>query len=123
LLLGQGLPRSTAAVLQNSGWAVEHNFDSCLSRATDVELLEVARRDRRIIITLDADFHALLAVANADSQSVIRNRREGLRGETLAALLIDIWPRIIQQMGKGALVTITETTLRIRRLPIDRTSE
>lgn len=72
LLLDQGLPRSAVAVLQKVGWDVVHTFEVGLSRAADVELLEVARRASRTVVTLDADFHALLAVANANSPSVIR---------------------------------------------------
>lgn len=120
ILLDQGLPRTAAALLQKAGWDVVHTFDAGLSRATDVELLEVARRERRTVVTLDADFHALLAVADATSPSVIRIRLEGLRGEGLTELLISIWPKIGRQVGKGALVTVTESSLRIRRLPISK---
>lgn len=123
LLLDQGLPRSAVAVLQKVGWDVVHTFEVGLSRAADVELLEVARRESRTVVTLDADFHALLAVANANSPSVIRIRLEGLRGENLAELLISIWPKISRQVEKGALVTVTESALRIRRLPIDQNTD
>lgn len=123
LLLDQGLPRSAVAVLQKIGWDVVHTFEVGLSRAADVELLEVARRESRTVVTLDADFHALLAVANANSPSVIRIRLEGLRGENLAELLISIWPKISRQVEKGALVTVTESALRIRSLPINQNTD
>jgi predicted nuclease of predicted toxin-antitoxin system len=123
LLLDQGLPRSAVAVLQKVGWDVVHTFEVGLSRAADVELLEVARRESRTVVTLDADFHALLAVANANSPSVIRIRLEGLRGENLAELLISIWPKISRQVEKGALVTVTESALRIRSLPINQNTD
>lgn len=120
LLLDQGLPRSAAEILRRHGWEVVHTFEAGLSRATDVELLEVARREKRTIITLDADFHALLAVTNADSPSVIRIRQEGLRGDRLAELLVRIWPKITRQIDHGALVTVTDSAIRIRSLPVDR---
>ena len=123
LLLDQGLPRSAADMLQKAGWDVVHTFDVGLSRATDMELLEFARRERRTVVTLDSDFHALLAVSNAGSPSVIRIRQEGLRGENLAALLTSVWPKVSQKIEKGALVSITESALRIRRLPINQITE
>lgn len=107
-------------MLQKVGWDVVHTFEAGLSRAMDIELLEVARREKRVVVTLDADFHAILAVANADAPSVIRIRQEGLRGENLADLLTSIWPKIARQVEKGALVTITESALRIRRLPVSK---
>jgi predicted nuclease of predicted toxin-antitoxin system len=42
-----------------------------------------ARREGRVIVTLDADFHALLALSNAATPSVVRLRIEGLRARPL----------------------------------------
>ena len=69
-----------------------------MSRSTDRLILERARAEQRTVITLDADFHALLAVGNESSPSVIRIRREGLRGDELAGLLHRIWPMIQAQV-------------------------
>ena len=71
-----------------------HAYESGLSRAADRQILEHARRDRRTVVTLDADFHALLAVENAGGPSVIRIRREGLTGADLAGLLVQLWPTV-----------------------------
>ena len=70
------------------------------------------------MLTLDADFHALLAVANESGPSVIRIRREGLKGREIAALLLAIWPRIETRVQRGAMVTVTETNIRVRNLPL-----
>lgn len=89
-----------------------------LSRATDEEIIEYARSEKRICVTLDADFHAILALSDEVAPSVIRIRIEGLKGKELAALLQTIWPRIAEHLDIGSLVVITERTVRIRRLPI-----
>ena len=97
-----------------------HASEARLSRATDTEILEHARQSNRFVVTLDADFHAILAVTNADSPSVIRIRQEGLRGPELAELLQQVWNKINTQLQDGALVTVTSTTVRIHRLPVFR---
>jgi predicted nuclease of predicted toxin-antitoxin system len=43
-----------------------------MSRAEDIEILERARTDGRICITLDADFHSLPAISGERKPSVIR---------------------------------------------------
>jgi predicted nuclease of predicted toxin-antitoxin system len=118
LLLDQGLPRSTAKLLSDAGWDVAHVGDIGLSRAEDLRILEHARQDNRICVTLDADFHSLLATSEAKSPSVVRIRREGLNGKAICDLLLKIWPRIETAVNEGALVTITERSVRVRALPI-----
>ena len=48
-----------------------------------------SRKECYVAVTLDADFHTLLAISGATLPSVIRLRTEGLRGEALANLLAD----------------------------------
>jgi len=79
LLLDQGLPRSLAALLRQNSVDTIHVGEISLATASDEEILQHARTDQRIIVTLDADFHALLALAMAAEPSIIRIRIEGLR--------------------------------------------
>ncbi|WP_435548768.1 DUF5615 family PIN-like protein [Desulfobacterium sp. N47] len=118
ILLYQGLPRTAADILRDKGWDILHTGDIGLSRASDQEILAYARLEKRVIITLDADFHALLAVQNAKSPSVIRIRYEGLKGTELANLIETIWLKIHTQLESGAMATVTRTSIRIRKIPI-----
>ena len=118
ILLDQGLPRSAVKILGIRGWDVLHTGDIGLSNASDREIIEYARKEGRVVITLDADFHAILAVENAREPSVIRIRQEGLRGDALAELIEKIWPKIQSQLETGALVTVTEKSIRVRKIPI-----
>jgi len=81
LLLDQGLPRSTVRHLASMGIAAEHVGDLGLARAADVHILDVARERQAVVVTLDADFHAIMATSHATSPSVVRIRIEGLKGE------------------------------------------
>lgn len=118
VLLDQGISRSAIAQLRDAGWDAVHVYDIGLGQASDRHILDYARAEGRICITLDADFHALVAVSNDIVPSVIRLRREGLRGPELAQLILGIWPRIEAQVSQGALVTVTSKSTRVRFLPI-----
>lgn len=118
LVLDQGLPRSAAELLRQQGWDVLHVAECGLSEATDTRILEYARTNSRAVCTLDADFHALLAVSGATGPSVVRIRLEGLKGPELASLLQLIWSRIEAPLETGAIVTVTERAVRLRRLPV-----
>ena len=120
LLLDQGLPRSTAGLLTQAGWDVVHVSEIGMSRAADSDVLARARAEARICVTLDADFHSLLAISGEDGPSVIRIRKEGLNAGALAALLQGIWPGIEAALRGGAMVTVTDRSVRVRRLPIAR---
>jgi predicted nuclease of predicted toxin-antitoxin system len=61
LLLDQGLPASTAVLLRQSGWDVVHVSEIGMSRASDTDIVQRARAELRVCVTLDADFHSLLA--------------------------------------------------------------
>ncbi len=74
LLLDQGLPRSTVKHLAAAGMAAEHVGDLGMSRAKDDAILETARQLKAVVITLDADFHHLLAASRATLPSVVRMR-------------------------------------------------
>ena len=96
-----------------------HVIDVGLSHARDEEILKFAQSEKRVVVTLDADFHALLAVRNASSPSVIRLRREGLRGCDIADLLLSVWKRASLSLEGGAMVSVTDKAIRIRKLPIE----
>ena len=118
LLLDQGLPRLSARLLTEAGWDVVHVADIGMSRAADSDILHRAVIENRVCVTLDADFHAQVATRGARSPSVIRIREEGLDAFALAALSQTIWHGIAEALENGAMVTVTERSAHVRRLPI-----
>ena len=71
-LLDQGLPRSTVGHLEAMGLEAEHVGSLGLATATDEMILAEGRSRGAVVVTLDSDLHALLALSNASSPSVIR---------------------------------------------------
>jgi predicted nuclease of predicted toxin-antitoxin system len=120
LLLDQGLPRSTVRHLAAKGIAAEHVGDLGLASAADSLILDVARGRHAAVVTLDADFHALLAATAAVTPSVVRIRIEGLDGERVAAILLQVMAVAGAEVEAGAVVSVTAQRIRVRLLPIGR---
>ena len=120
LLLDQGLPRSTVLYLQNDGIEAVHVGDRGLATASDSEILNFGQQEGMVVVTLDADFHTLLALSGLTGPSVIRIRIEGLRGEALAKLIVSVLQVCNDDLVKGAMVSVTENGIRIHRLPVSR---
>ena len=73
----------------------------------------------KLLHTVDEVVAGTVAVTNAATPSVIRLRIEGLKGEALARLLIEVWPQITKHVDhRAAMITITDKKVRVRSLPI-----
>ena len=118
LLLDQGLPRSAVRHLAEMGVVVEHVGELGMATATDADILEAARQRQAVAVTLDSDFHALLAMSGAVRPSVVRIRIEGLKGEPLTTILQRVLSVAGTELEAGAVVSVTTDRIRVRRLPI-----
>jgi predicted nuclease of predicted toxin-antitoxin system len=118
VLLDQGLPRSAATLLREAGHDAVHTAECGLARAPDDEILQAARRQDRIAVTLDADFHTSLALEGASTPSVIRIRIEGLRGPEVASLILRVMDLCESDLAEGAAITVKPASVRIHHLPI-----
>jgi predicted nuclease of predicted toxin-antitoxin system len=118
LLLDQGLPRSAAVLLRAAGIDSDHVGNRGMATASDAEILALALAEGLVVVTLDADFHTLLALSAATAPSVIRIRIEGLRAPELVALLQTVLVQVDQELNAGAVVTVQEQRIRVRRLPL-----
>lgn len=118
LLLDQGLPRSAFSLLIQRGIDTIHVSEIGMSTAEDADIIKKAQEEKRIVITLDADFHSLLALNNFSTPSVIRIRIQRLRALALTELILDVIDRCRVDLEQGAAVTVEPNRIRIRRLPL-----
>lgn len=118
LLLDHGLPCSTAVLLCEAGVETIHVGELGLSAAEDIDILQTAKGSKQVVVILDADFHALLALTEATSPSVIRIRIEGLRAQALTELLLIVVRKCVEDLKQRAVVTVEPSRIRLRRLPL-----
>lgn len=117
-LLDQGTPRSAAAILRQAGFDTIHTGEIGMAESADTKILQRALVEGRIVVTLDADFHALLALSQARQPSVIRIRMEGLRAEAFSELLQSVIERCAGDLEIGAMVSVRDFQIRVRLLPV-----
>ena len=117
-LLDQGVPRSAAAILRRALQDAIHVGDIGMAAAPDSFILRYASSENRIVVTLDSDFHALLALSGSSRPSVIRIREEGLKGAALAALILQIAKPFKSELETGYVITFQAGKIRYRALPL-----
>jgi predicted nuclease of predicted toxin-antitoxin system len=118
LLLDQGMPKLAAQLLRDADIDTLHVSEVDMSAAEDLAILQFAIRDRRVVATLDADFHSLLAVGDYLWPSVIRVRIEGIKSQAMTKLLLIVIEQFSIELTEGSAVTVDENRVCIRRLPL-----
>ena len=103
LILDQGVPRDAASLLRELGYDCTHVGEIGMSRAADQEILAWALGENATVVTLDADFHTILAVSGATAPSVIRLRRQGLRAPAVVEIIRNVAARFQAELEHGSM--------------------
>jgi predicted nuclease of predicted toxin-antitoxin system len=70
-LIDMPLSPALAAWLRHNGHDAVHAAERALQRASDLDILAVAKRESRTIVTADLDYPRLLALSRASEPSLI----------------------------------------------------
>ncbi len=108
----------TVRWLRQQGYEVVHLREEGLQRLPDNQVLEKARAEQRVVLTMDLNFGYLLAISKAVLPSVILFRLEDKRSEIVNERLSAVLRQCKEDLEKGAIVVVNEASIRVRRLPI-----
>lgn len=90
-----------------------------LHEATDDVVFARAAAENRILVSADTDFGAILANRREGAPSFILFRRGAeRRPEQQVRLLLANLDAVAADLDRGAIVTIEQRRIRVRRLPI-----
>ena len=119
-LVDSALSPRLAQGLSENGHDAVHVRDYGLQAADDRVVLTRAVRERRVLVSADTDFAALLASTGADRPSVVLFRR-GMerRPERQLAFLLESLGSIGSALEEGAIVVFEEARVRLRVLPLE----
>jgi predicted nuclease of predicted toxin-antitoxin system len=88
-----------------------------MAAATDEEVFDLAVREKRILVSADTDFGALLMMQRASQPSVVLFRGASQRRpENQIALLLAHLPSLAEALTQGSIVIFDDKGVRIRPL-------
>lgn len=117
-LVDNALPFRLAVGLRTAGQDAVHVRERGLQDAADPVVLELARREGRVIVSADTDFGTLLAFGEFTTPSFLLMRRRDNRSDPLLAVILDNLPQVEEALARGAVVVIDDRRIRIRSLPL-----
>lgn len=88
------------------------------ANASDRDILDLARRQERVVITQDMDFSALLALGGHDRPSLVTLRLLDTAPDVVTQRLRQVLSQIEPALRRGCAVTVDDSNVRIRQLPI-----
>lgn len=119
LLLNMNIHRDMDVPLKERGHDCRHIGDIGMARAKDIDIVAEAKKTGETIITHDLDYGHLLAFSGESTPSVIILRLRNLQTNEIISRLDSVWSEIESALEKGAIVSISDKSLRIRNLPIE----
>jgi predicted nuclease of predicted toxin-antitoxin system len=117
-LIDENMPLSFAEILNGMGYDAVHVFEVGLDETDDAIILEHAKQNQQIIITFDLDFSRLVAVGKVQLPSVITFRTDAMTSDFFKQVMTQHLNNLNEALTGGALVTITDQNIRVKRLPV-----
>ena len=104
--------------LLETGHDAIHVSSVGLARATDHEIIEMARRDRRVVVTADLDYPRLVLLGDATGPGIILFRGGSYSDDQMLTLLDRVLARATQLDLEHSIIVVDRHRIRRRQLPI-----
>jgi predicted nuclease of predicted toxin-antitoxin system len=118
-LIDENVSWRVAELLTKAGHDAVHVRDLDAEGADDQDVMALAARDERVIVSADTDFGALLAHTRATKPSVILVRAlVDRRPAELAGIIAANLDTIREHLDAGAVAAFTQDGIRVRPLPL-----
>jgi predicted nuclease of predicted toxin-antitoxin system len=114
LLIDAQLPRRAAGWLTGAGFDAIHTLDlPDGNRTTDAQILDVATRDGRAVVTKDADFVTSHLLAGRPEKLLLVSTGN-ISNRALEQLLIPLIPDIVREFQAHAFLELSQAGLVVR---------
>lgn len=113
-----GISARTVAHLREMGYDSVHLRDEHMQRSGDAAVLQKAFREGRVLLTQDLDFGDLMAASKGVLPSVVIFRLHDMRPDHVNSHLDKVVAKHATDLANGAIISVNEKRIRVRRLPI-----
>jgi len=120
LLADLNVAPRTVEFLRSLGYDIARVDALLPATASDAEIVEVALREGRTILTQDLDFSALVALSGRSGPSVVSLRISSSRVERVNQRLREVLPAVAAEIESGAIVSVEDDGVCARALTADR---
>jgi len=117
-LADMGISMKTVSWMRQQGHDIVHLREQNLQRLPDNKILEKARSEDRVLLTFDLDFGYLTAISRKHLPSLVIFRLEDERAESINQKLSAVLGQCSNDLETGCIVSVGESSFRIRHLPI-----
>lgn len=118
-LIDENVSWHLSALLTKAEHDAVHVRDLDAHGMPDTDVMALAARDDRVILSADTDFGALLAHTRSTKPSVILVRSLiDRRPPELAGIIVANLDTIREHLEAGAVAAFTREGIRVRRLPL-----
>ena len=117
-LADMNLSPITVAALQVDGYDIVRVSSLLRATTADSAILAEARQREMVIITQDLDFSTLLALGGYAKPSLVTLRLSNTEPHIVTQRLRQVLPQLEQHLAEGCAITVDDSAIRIRKLPI-----
>ena len=118
ILLDMNIPFKYAELLANKNVDCVRWSDIGSPKTTDTEIMDYARNNDFIVLTFDLDFSAILSMTHELKPSIVQIRASIFHAEKAVDLIFAALLLNIDDLKKGAILSIYLKKARIRLLPL-----
>ena len=115
-LADMGIAPVTVEWLNRQGHDARHLSEEGLHKLSDRATFDKADREKRIVLTTDLDFGEIAVSTSSVKISVIIFRQEDRTPSSINQYLEKVINDAEAELEKGAIITVQEGRIRIRRL-------
>jgi predicted nuclease of predicted toxin-antitoxin system len=119
-LVDMGISPKSVFYLRQLQHEAVHLHELGLDRLSDVDILMKAYRESFVILTHDLDFGDLLAASALELPSVVIFRLQNMSSSNVNLHLDKILAKHILDLESGAILSVSEKDVRVRRLPLQK---